>query len=603
MKRSFLWIAIAALDSILSCCEALNTKNVPTPPSLARATRPMGTYNVRSARPYRPYLDDNGPDDEFAKERSTERPTQTRTEAIWPAVAPPKPKIVVLGASGLIGRLVVRQLLDMSHLDVTIVAFVRDYDKACRVLYDDLLVASSQKRGPKLQIVQGDLVPLEDLPGYNGFEEEEQAWLKSKESADASFEKNVKDDFDLKESSDVGPDEALREAIRDCSTIISCVGAVRRTNLWTDFLARPLWRLLRSDVRGWCSDARHPFYTHFHSTRKVLDLAEREQMRREAAAAYDNEDNDCSGADKEKRIVSRIRFIRISDLCVAQAPWNFVPVLTNILHSMVFRYQDMAERVLESSSLIETVILRPGDLVDEERDVTTTSLQVDPSGYVPCPARVGREDVAALAVASALFDSQPRQKQKRRTGDRSGSNDDGLHIGDTDDDYSNDEPFHYTLACRWASDQLDPYPAQGQMSEGLPTANLCLQAALRTLRGQRPLRAAIAAKRNQAGPESVLRRHVKATPQRRRIKPYGICVAVPVYLVLSLMLRSLLYYAATYLPGLQHVKPIARQVMDAFVVTVAFVVGRLSVLFRGNNSVPLLRKWIPRRYSTNYISL
>ena len=144
----------------------------------------------------------------------------------------------------MIGRLIVRQLLD-SNLDATIVAIVRDYDKACRVLYDDILVVKSRQKGPKLQIVLGDLIPPEELPAYK--DDEKRAWLKRATSAAKLYRTDVTDYDNRDEGNDPEPDEGLAEAIRGC-TIISCVGSVRPTNLWTDFLARPVWRLMRKDV-------------------------------------------------------------------------------------------------------------------------------------------------------------------------------------------------------------------------------------------------------------------------------------------------------------------------------------------------------------------
>lgn len=299
-------------------------------------------------------------DDGSAQERSVERPTLTKTQLLGTPVQPAKPKIVVLGASGKIGSLVVRQLLEMSHLDATIVAFVRDYDKACRVLYDDVLVArSTKKKGPQLEIVVGDLVPPEDLPGFK--DEDEEDWMQTAHSA-ANFYGTAVEDYDNKE---LQPDvnEALREAISGCTTIISCVGSVRPTNWWTDFMVIPFWRLFRHDVSGWCHDGRHPYYVHYASTRKVLGFAESEQLRREAVAMALAEEE--GGFQPQE--IPRIRFVRVSDLCVTQKPWELVPLVTNALHSMVFRYHDMTERILEESKVLDTVILRPGDLVDEER--------------------------------------------------------------------------------------------------------------------------------------------------------------------------------------------------------------------------------------------
>jgi hypothetical protein len=117
--------------------------------------------------------------------------------------------------------------------------------------------------------------------------------------------------------------------------------------------------------------------------------------------------------DEEKLGPPRIRFVQISDLCLAQNPWNFVPLLANAFQSMVFRYQDMAEKVFEESHLFDTVVIRPGDLVDEERP-DGVSLQVDSSDSIPNPAIVGREDVAALAVASTLVPARHFARPNKR---------------------------------------------------------------------------------------------------------------------------------------------------------------------------------------------
>jgi hypothetical protein len=342
-----------------------------------------------------------------------------------PSTFPPKPKIVVLGATGRVGRLVIRQLLHQCVDGTTIVAFCRDYDKACRVLFDDnnddddRLVRRGgrnyhQKKGPTLQIVQGDLVPPEELPGYCDPEEdddddqEERAWFQRAKSA-ANFYGTKIQDYDNRPTNAAGTavnetsptittnsnncdkeKDALQEALRDCTVIISCVGTVRPTNIWTDWISWPLWRLLRPDVSTWCRDVRHPYYVHYASTRKVLGYAEREQLRREAVVTLMNNKNKNSqnknhhhhpnnnhamedtlssslSSSSSDIVVPRIRFIRISDLGVSQKPWDLVPLLTNALHSMVFRYQEMAERLLEESSLLDTIVLRPGDLIDEER--------------------------------------------------------------------------------------------------------------------------------------------------------------------------------------------------------------------------------------------
>lgn len=365
-----MFLLLSSVDSFTRALTQL--KSTPFSSSAVTSASPtivgrqqLFTLHGRMRRRYR---DEDENEREFSRQSSTDRPTLSSTEILGPPIMPSKPKIIVLGASGRIGRLVVRQLLDMKHLDATIVACVRQYDKAIKVLYDDLTLAANnnpKKKGPRLQIVQADLVPAEELPGYLD-DEDESEWLERAESA-AKFYDNKVEDYDNRQDQPVIIDsnEALEEAIKDCSTIISCVGAVRPTNIWTDFVARPLLRLLRPNVSSWCKDGRHPYYIQFASTRKILGYAEREQLRREAAVEMVLEEEE--EAREEPVVVPKIRFIRISDLCVAQPPYHFVPLVTNILRSMVFRYHDMAERLLESSTLIDTVILRPGDLIDEER--------------------------------------------------------------------------------------------------------------------------------------------------------------------------------------------------------------------------------------------
>jgi len=564
-ELTFIW-ALLIVDG-------LTTERFSSP---VRSSSTTSRLLVRRSRPFEDYQEPHE-HDEITRQRSTDRPTCTSTQTVVPPVVPSKPKIVVLGASGKIGRLVVRQLLE-SSLDATIVAFVRDYDKACRVLYDDLLVSNrdSKKKGPKLQIVKGDLVPADELPGY--LDEEEASWMERAQSAAKFYGTKAQDYDNRKDSEPTDSNEALHEAIKDCTTIISCVGSVRPTNFWTDFIARPLWRLFRKDVSKWCKDPRHPFYVHYSSTRKALCYAEKEQLRREAAVAAMNEVND------KEEVVPRIRFVRISDLCVAQRPWNFVPILTNIMHSMVFRYQDMTERLLENSALVETVLLRPGDLVDEERDVNTTSLQVNPSGWVPSPSRVGREDVAALAVSAALFNSQPDKKTE-----------DG-------EKRTLDEPFHYTLAVRWAGADLSPYPPQGSMNHGLPDANLCMHSALRTLRREGKRKRRLKMRKAKAYQEPVLQfaQRIQASRHHKNLKPYGVCVAVPVYMFLTMLAKTLLQSVVPYMPGRSWMMPALARAGELVAMVGAFVVGHLSLLH--GRLPPLLQRIPLRQAAQKYIS-
>jgi hypothetical protein len=85
------------------------------------------------------------------------------------------------------------------------------------------------------------------------------------------------------------------------------------------------------------------------------------------------------------------------------------------------------------------VILRPGGLSDDARNNSTTNLQVDPSGALPFPSKIGRDDVAALCVAS------------------------------TDDSGVLPASQSYVLACRWAGGK------QCAMGDGFSTVSECLE--------------------------------------------------------------------------------------------------------------------------------
>ena len=210
-----------------------------------------------------------------------ERPpprTETAFETFGPKSIPSTPKIVVLGATGKIGRHVVRQLLAL-NIELTVVAYVRDYQKALRIFYEDVLLVPTAAAGrgkPKLQIVEGDLVAFDVATAAAAAgtkktrhdvaedtqAEDEAVWQASAASTAAFYPTTTIDEYDNRHLlPDV--DEVLIEAIRDCTTIISCVGTVRPTHLWRDILAPwpwPFLRLFHADVSGWCHDPTHPYY-------------------------------------------------------------------------------------------------------------------------------------------------------------------------------------------------------------------------------------------------------------------------------------------------------------------------------------------------------
>lgn len=461
--------------------------------------------------------------------------TETATPLPEPDKLPVNHKIVVLGATGKVGRLVVRQLLEESPDGTQVVAVVRDYDKAIHCLYDDLIATKQNRKSPKLQIVATELVCRSEIPAALDEDEGEidAAWLKRSQAA-AEFYGTEVADYDDGRVLDDDNEHAWEQVMQGCTAIVSCVGSVRPSNPWQDWW---LPRLLRMDVRKWCADASHPYYTHFHTTRKVLHLAEREQERRNVLfQAQDAEADEHNDANKEllnrrrdkNALPRRIRFVRLSDLAVTKKPWHVVPLLTNIMRSMVFRYLEMADVLVTQSKLLDTVIVRAGEFVEEERDADEVGIQVSVDGYqilnvtsgrvirvnlpsheesginnvLPSskwsPARISREDVAALLSASVLAPWLSKVVDNQAA-EASSS-------------------VHYTLACRWSGDAraMAPYPAQGEKTNGCRTAVKSLQKAVRK-------------RQNQS----------MAVTRAPRPKPYGVCVVVPLYLTMALLFRNL----------------------------------------------------------------
>ena len=325
-----------------------------------------------------------------------DRPTQTLAPNIGVPSLPASPKVVVLGATGGVGRRVVKRLMG-TDVDMTVVAFCRTHGKAMDVLFDDLDEdgvtvkrrgrRSSRRRGPKLEVVVGDLVPAREVYGYREEEDDDEVEFNSTmDSIRKYYGESAADEMLFDSSGGQGTfdaNEALRDAVKGCTVIISCVGTVRTTNPWTDYLRAP-WRIFRRDASRWCRDANHPHYVNYWTTAKVLDLAEKEQRRREAEIAeFEQSETEIIEEARSRGMTygepiesqkmrkglggDRIKIIRISDLALTCRPWGVVAILTNLARSLVLRDQDRCERILEESKIVDTIIFRPGDLTDDDR--------------------------------------------------------------------------------------------------------------------------------------------------------------------------------------------------------------------------------------------
>jgi len=234
----------------------------------------------------------------------------------------------------------------------------------------------------------------------------------------------------------------IEKAIDGVEAIISVSGTMRFSKL-QDF--SPPWKLLDEDVTSWCDDTSHPYYTNYKAQCLMIDLAAKQNPPP--------------------------KFVRLTGLSTGFSTFNLFTLIFSSLLSLSSRYHHLCEQYLKMQSEVPYVILRPGGLADEERDVESTYLQVEPSGYLPPPGRIPRADVAALAVQSVDASIVPKDSR-------------------------------YTLGIR-AVGEMKPKP-QGEKKEGFATEKECLQNLVQTTPSEKVL----------------------ATKEE---KPYGIAVPLFVY--------------------------------------------------------------------------
>jgi nucleoside-diphosphate-sugar epimerase len=262
--------------------------------------------------------------------------------------------VLVVGATGRVGRLLVEQLLDRGR---PVRALVRSSTKAEEIF----------EQNENLEIIVADV-------------------------AETDKYKRV-----------------LDEAVKGCGAVLSVMGAVR-FSAWTDFLP---WRLLNMNVTGW-AESDHPYYGNFVGQRSLVELSEKHGVG---------------------------RFVRLTGLGLAYSAFSpFSILLSNALLSCKNRWHVRCEQVVINSK-VPYVILRPGGLTDQERNTDAFNIQVEPSGKLPFPGRIGRADVAALCIAA--MEELPPDKS-------------------------------YTLACRWCGSGMTPGP-QGTKEDGSPTAAECMK--------------------------------------------------------------------------------------------------------------------------------
>jgi hypothetical protein len=277
--------------------------------------------------------------------------------------------ILVVGATGKVGRLVVQQLMGQNR---PVRALCREADKAQK-----LFGTATYLEYPRLEVV------IADVGRYDAYAEE------------------------------------LDQAVKGCCAIISVMGALRFCKV-TDFLP---WRIFNQDVSAWAK-RDHPYYGNYMGQKHLMQLAKSHDVK---------------------------RFVRLTGLSLSLSAFNPFNILVNTLLSFTTRWSMLCEQALAQSEL-PYVVLRPGGLLDEIRNRTTTHLQLDATGTLPIPGRCGRADIAALAIAAL---SLPSDKS-------------------------------YTLACRWCGEGITPNP-QGVKEDGFPSADQCIRQLEESQATQAPL--------------------------------------------------------------------------------------------------------------------
>ena len=223
----------------------------------------------------------------------------------------------------------------------------------------------------------------------------------------------------------------------------------------------------------------------------------------------------------------------------------------------------MADHVLEETKLLDTVVIRPGDLVDDERP-DGASVQVQASHLIETPARVGREDAAALTVATALLPSRFFVPKKDNATSSVVSGDEGSSEQQSRPFVrrrgtsplltpSSTPPFHCTVGVRWTGDaqSMHPYAAQGCASDGCAQASQGFRKALKADHKRQDSNEdykIVRLKFHPAANANRLAAGTTTTPKipflrGRNLKPYGVCVAFPVYVLLLFLTTTVVQNA------------------------------------------------------------
>eukprot|EP00520_Triparma_pacifica_P010556 CAMPEP_0118664518 /NCGR_PEP_ID=MMETSP0785-20121206/18061_1 /TAXON_ID=91992 /ORGANISM="Bolidomonas pacifica, Strain CCMP 1866" /LENGTH=228 /DNA_ID=CAMNT_0006558441 /DNA_START=143 /DNA_END=829 /DNA_ORIENTATION=- len=171
---------------------------------------------------------------------------------------------------------------------------------------------------------------------------------------------------------DVTNTESLKEAIMGTQAVLALHGTFCPTPLHK--LLIPIYWATHAPLKLGASPT-HPYFTNYVAMQDIVSICEKYEVE---------------------------KVVRLTGLSCAFPPYNPVSVLFNALLSFSGRYHRMGEEALRSSDKLQSFILRPGGLSDDERDPSKTTVQMDFVGNLPPPGRVGRKDVAEAAVTAVL---------------------------------------------------------------------------------------------------------------------------------------------------------------------------------------------------------
>jgi hypothetical protein len=134
---------------------------------------------------------------------------------------------------------------------------------------------------------------------------------------------------------------------------------------------------------------------------------------------------------------------------------------------------------------------------------------------------------------------------------------------------------------------MHPYPAQGSKREGFPTADIALQNALRLIKNKEKKERRLALRKQhlvdeeETSPTTATVLRLARNFQQRRlrpVKPYGITVAIPVYLFLAFFTRALGRVVWNTLASKPWAQPIVIPLQHYVTIAAAFLVSHLRIV-------------------------